>query len=270
MAELNSTIITGTLQVTNGIQSGNQIRTDSGVKKDGSTHIYSSYVTFGPTMEVVLGTSGITANAYGDSSAQTPGYAGTFKVPYIRVNAQGIVTDISEHTVTMPSQQSFTDHNQKIKGNGTSFTDDAEINLVEGDNITITAATSGTGAPKITIAATNTTYESKTAVSGGTDVSLVTTGEKYTWNNMTGDNQTIKGNGTTFGANAAVDIVGTNGITVTAGTNQITISGSGSTPTIPTPTSSDNGKVLAVNSSGNYALVTLSSLADVYTGGVSF
>lgn len=28
---------------------------------------------------------------------------------------------------------------------------------------------------------TNTTYESKTAVSGGTDVSLVTTGEKYTW-----------------------------------------------------------------------------------------
>lgn len=30
---------------------------------------------------------------------------------------------------------------------------------------------------------TDTTYESKTAASGGTDVSLVTTGEKYTWNN---------------------------------------------------------------------------------------
>jgi hypothetical protein len=29
----------------------------------------------------------------------------------------------------------------------------------------------------------NTTYSSKTAASGGTDVSLVTTGEKYTWNN---------------------------------------------------------------------------------------
>ena len=29
----------------------------------------------------------------------------------------------------------------------------------------------------------NTTYESKSASSGGTDVSLVTTGEKYTWNN---------------------------------------------------------------------------------------
>lgn len=34
----------------------------------------------------------------------------------------------------------------------------------------------------------NTTYSSKSAASGGTDVSLVTTGEKYTWNN--------KGNGT--------------------------------------------------------------------------
>lgn len=33
------------------------------------------------------------------------------------------------------------------------------------------------------IPSTNTTYESKTAASGGTDVSLVTTGEKYTWNN---------------------------------------------------------------------------------------
>lgn len=30
---------------------------------------------------------------------------------------------------------------------------------------------------------TDTTYESKTATSGGTDVSLVTTGEKYIWNN---------------------------------------------------------------------------------------
>lgn len=30
---------------------------------------------------------------------------------------------------------------------------------------------------------TNTTYSSKTAESGGTDFSLVTTGEKYTWNN---------------------------------------------------------------------------------------
>ena len=34
----------------------------------------------------------------------------------------------------------------------------------------------------------NTTYSSKSAVSGGTDVSLVTTGEKYTWNNKASTN----------------------------------------------------------------------------------
>ena len=38
---------------------------------------------------------------------------------------------------------------------------------------------------------TNTTYESKTAASGGTDVSLVTTGEKYTWNNKTSNTGTV-------------------------------------------------------------------------------
>lgn len=33
---------------------------------------------------------------------------------------------------------------------------------------------------------TNTTYENKAAVQGGTDVSLVTTGDKYRWNNTSG------------------------------------------------------------------------------------
>ena len=33
---------------------------------------------------------------------------------------------------------------------------------------------------------TNTTYENKAAVEGGTDVSLVTTGDKYRWNNTSG------------------------------------------------------------------------------------
>ena len=46
--------------------------------------------------------------------------------------------------------------------------------LTAGSNITISSGT---------ISATDTTYESKTAASGGTDVSLCTTGEKYNWNN---------------------------------------------------------------------------------------
>ena len=37
----------------------------------------------------------------------------------------------------------------------------------------------------------NTTYESKTAASGGTDLSLVTTGEKYNWNSKTSNTGTV-------------------------------------------------------------------------------
>ena len=38
----------------------------------------------------------------------------------------------------------------------------------------------------------NTTYSSLTAASGGTDVSLVTTGEKYTWNNKSSTDEKLK------------------------------------------------------------------------------
>ena len=75
-----------------------------------------------------------------------------------------------------------TNDNQKIKVGSTTFGDNDVVDLVAGSNVTITPATTGTGAPKITIAATDTTYESKTAAANGTAVSLVTTGEKATWN----------------------------------------------------------------------------------------
>lgn len=53
------------------------------------------------------------------------------------------------------------------------------LELVAGSNVTLTPDATN---DKVTIAATDTTYESKAAASGGTAVSLVTTGEKYTWN----------------------------------------------------------------------------------------
>ena len=60
------------------------------------------------------------------------------------------------------------------------------LTLTAGSNVTLTPDATN---DSLTIAATDTTYESKTATSGGTAVSLVTTGEKYTWNNKanTGD-----------------------------------------------------------------------------------
>jgi len=54
---------------------------------------------------------------------------------------------------------------------------------------------------------TDTTYSSKTAASGGTDVSLVTTGEKYTWNNKgSGTITGIKMNGASKGSSGVVDL----------------------------------------------------------------
>lgn len=55
-----------------------------------------------------------------------------------------------------------------------------------------TAAVAKADITALGIPAQDTTYSSKTAASGGTDVSLVTTGEKYTWNSKT--NTRVKGN----------------------------------------------------------------------------
>ena len=44
----------------------------------------------------------MTAGSYGNSTNQTPTYSGTFKVPYITVDAKGRVTSIANRTVTLP------------------------------------------------------------------------------------------------------------------------------------------------------------------------
>ena len=67
------------------------------------------------------------------------------------------------------------------------------------NNATLTITQNGTSkgtftsnsADDATIALTDTTYESKAASQGGSDVSLVTTGEKYVWNDWTSENVTI-------------------------------------------------------------------------------
>jgi len=41
--------------------------------------------------------------AKGDSGAQSPGFGGTFKVPYLTVDIYGRVTAVSDHNVTLPS-----------------------------------------------------------------------------------------------------------------------------------------------------------------------
>ena len=93
-------------------------------------------------------------------AADIPDLSGTYKT------SSG-VTGISWNSSNKKIQQSV--------DNGTA-TDVLEFEA--GSNVTLTP-TNG----KLTIAATDTTYSNETAVNNGTDLSLVTTGEKYNWNN---------------------------------------------------------------------------------------
>ena len=115
------------------LQSSNHtITVNSGKKSDGTTDISAtSSSAFSPS--VTLGDSGATAGSYGDSTAQTPGYGNSFKVPYITVNAKGIVVGISDHNVTIPSSD---ENDTKNTAGSTNTTD--KIYLVgakeQGDN----------------------------------------------------------------------------------------------------------------------------------------
>ncbi|MGM9968910.1 MAG: hypothetical protein ACI35S_00770 [Anaeroplasma sp.] len=110
----------------------------SGTKSDNSTSITS--ILNGSNVE--LGASGVTAGSYGDSSAQTPSYGSTFKVPYVTVNEKGIVTGISEHTVKIPSSDNTnTAHSHSagvgLTGSGTAGTSGTytyKVNLVNETN----------------------------------------------------------------------------------------------------------------------------------------
>ncbi len=82
---------------------------------------------------------------------------GKTNVPIGRIDRENVALN------TVPTNFSI------IGNNRNAYTLDSNGNVTHIDGIKIYDA--------------NTTYTSKSAVSGGTDVSLVTTGEKYTWNN---------------------------------------------------------------------------------------
>lgn len=167
------------------------------------------------------------------------------KVPQITTNNLGQVTGITEVDIT--------DNNtwRPVNVNGTQVLPNTAggnaLGLTAGSNVTLTNS-NGT----VTISATDTTYESKSAASGGTDVSLVTTGEKYTWNNKQSKITTsgiLKGNGS--GTISAA----------TAGTDYAAPS------SVVTQASIDaNGLITYKNSSGT-SLFTLQ--LPLYNGGVS-
>lgn len=97
------------VSVTPSISLAHTITVKSGVKKDGSTEITSTSPSAdNPT--VSLGDSGVTAGIYGPSADVSGSNGNTIKVPQIRVNAKGIVTEISEKTYTSVDTNTHNSH----------------------------------------------------------------------------------------------------------------------------------------------------------------
>ena len=122
----------------------------SGKKADGSTDISSGAASSG---NMTLGDSGVTAGSYGDASNQTPSYGGAFSVPSITVNAKGIVTGISTHTVKIPASDNT----------NTAHSHSAGVGLTGSGN----AGTSGTYTYKVNLRDEHVASNSSTYTAGG-------------------------------------------------------------------------------------------------------
>lgn len=127
---------------------------------DGKTAFQSA------SQQVINGIAG-----YGDSVWTTPN--GLMKEDHL-------YTWDANKNASFPAHVTATQFNGPLNGNASSATNASKVN-----NHTVNA-----DVPSDAVF-TDTTYQSKTAASGGTDVSLVTTGEKYTWNAKT--NTRVKG-----------------------------------------------------------------------------
>ena len=122
----------------------------SGKKADGTTDISSGTASSG---NITLGDSGVTAGNYGDTSNQTPSYGNTFNVPSITVNAKGIVTGISTHTVKIPASDNT----------NTAHSHSAGVGLTGSGN----AGTSGTYTYKVNLRDEHVAPNSSTYTAGG-------------------------------------------------------------------------------------------------------
>ena len=112
-------------------------------------------------------------------------------IPAAQVNADwdatsGVAQILNKPTIPAAANDGTFKINSKVGntttevgGTSANASNNTSVTLVQGSNVTLTTDATN---KEITIAATDTTYESKSAASGGTAVSLVTTGEKYTWN----------------------------------------------------------------------------------------
>lgn len=111
---------------------------DDSIEIIGSNPVTVTANTLDNSITIAHSNSGATAGNYGDSSAQTPDFGETFKVPYVGVDAQGHVTAASDHTVTLPTETASIGN---ISVDGTTIASSSAgdtLSLVAGANITLT------------------------------------------------------------------------------------------------------------------------------------
>lgn len=190
----------------------------------------------------------------------TPGFGDTVTVSQITSDASGHVTGATDRTIKIPATAASTsaaglmsaadktklngiatgaEVNQNafsnVKVGSTTIAADAKtdtLEIVAGDNITLTPDATN---DKVTIKATDTTYTSKAAASGGTALSLVTTGEKHTWNSKAAGSHTHTASAVTdlltaetYGPSALVSFDGMTGGLPVKSCRVATAAGSGS------------------------------------------
>lgn len=120
---------------------------------------------------------------------------GSYRTGQVNLTAANVGAAASSHT---HDDRYYTESEMDTKLSGkaaSSHTHTLSIATDSGTNkITLAASTkyklTAGGSTYIFTTPPNTTYSSKAAASGGTAVSLVTTGEKYTWNNKAAGNHT--------------------------------------------------------------------------------
>lgn len=80
----------------------------------------SGAITGSGSRTISHNTSGVSAGSYGDTTDQTPAYNSTFKVPFVKVDSYGHVTEASEHTVKIPASDNV-DTTYTFTGGTNSF-----------------------------------------------------------------------------------------------------------------------------------------------------
>lgn len=108
----------------------------------------STAITTSGTRTLSHATSGVTADSYGDTSAQTPAFGGTFKVPSLTVDEFGHITTAGEHNVTIPACTILRDGYGRYRtGTYQIFADSLCVRTDQG-YLTSLTTTGGTGTSK--------------------------------------------------------------------------------------------------------------------------